>query len=109
MLAPLRVPTSGGGVLLDELIDLYLADGPRCLDGIAAALQRGDTERAARQAHQLKGSSANLSALRVRALCETLEARAVAGSTAGLAEVLTALRAAFEATAASLGAERTPR
>jgi signal transduction histidine kinase/CheY-like chemotaxis protein len=108
-LAPLRVPTSGGGVLLDELIDLYLADGPRCLDGIAAALQRGETDRVARQAHQLKGSSANLSAAQVRGLCETLEARALTGSTAGLADVLAALRAAFEATAVSLGAERTPR
>ena len=59
-LAQLRVPTGGGAVLLDQLIDLYLAEAPRCLDGIAAALQGGDTDRLARQAHQLKGSSSNL-------------------------------------------------
>ena len=43
----------------------------------------------------------------MRALCETIEERAHSGSTAGLAEVLVALRAALDATAARLRAERT--
>ena len=106
-LAALRVPTGAGALLLDELIDLYLAEAPRSLAGIAAAFHGGDTERLARQAHQLKGSSANLAAHAVRALCESLEARAQTGSTAGLAEVLAALRVALDATAARLRAERT--
>jgi CheY-like chemotaxis protein len=107
ILAELRVP-AGDTVLLDELIDLYLRDGPGRVEAIVAAVARGDTREITRCAHLLKGSSANLSARLVREISGAIEARAREGSIEGLGELCDRLRAAFEATATRLRAERSP-
>lgn len=106
VLAELRVP-AGDTLLLDELIDLYLRDGPERVEAIAAAVDRGDTREITRTAHLLKGSSANLSARAVRELASEIEARAREGSTEGLADLCDRLRGAFVMTAERLRSERS--
>jgi hypothetical protein len=107
-LAHLRRPTRRGTLLLDELIDLYLADGPRRLAALEAALARGDADDVTRQAHALKGSSANLAADEVRAACEHLETQGRTGQIDGLRTLIDAAQAAFAAAATRLLAERSP-
>ena len=65
-------------------------------DAIEKAIQSGDNEDAARQAHTLKGVSANLSLEKIRALSIALEEQIRGGGdcAAGLAE----LKAAYDVT-----------
>jgi hypothetical protein len=107
-LAELRRPTRRGTLLLDDLIDLYLADGPKRLAALEAALAAGDADGVTRQAHALRGSSANLSADQVRAACERLEIQGRTGQIEGLRALLDDAQAAFAASAPRLLAERSP-
>jgi CheY-like chemotaxis protein len=109
VLAELRRVTRSGALLLDELIDVYVAEGRRRLASLSAHLARGDLRLAGRDAHALKGSSANLGVGQVRALAGAFEQQAAAGKAEGLGEAAARLAAAFEAAAARLAAERSPR
>lgn len=59
--------------LVQQLIDLYLADIPERLKALRQALAQGDATRVAQTAHSLKGSSANLGAQRAARVCLELE------------------------------------
>jgi HPt (histidine-containing phosphotransfer) domain-containing protein len=59
--------------LIVELIDLYLEDTPHRVAAMQKALATADALSLKRAAHSLKGSSANLGARRVAALCDELE------------------------------------
>ncbi len=85
----------------------YLKDLPGRLAAVKAALDAGDAEALRQAAHALKGSSANVGALRLNKICRTLEAAAKAGALPAAAELREALdkaapaaRAALEAAAA---------
>jgi two-component system, sensor histidine kinase and response regulator len=52
----------GDEELLDELVDLYLAEYPRLLQKIRAAVSTGDAPGLYRSAHSLKGSLGALAA-----------------------------------------------
>lgn len=60
--------------LLVELIDLFVADVPARVAGLADALERGDWCLLAERAHSLKGSCASLGAVHMARLCARLEA-----------------------------------
>lgn len=68
-----------GEDVLAELFSLYDNDAGRRVDAVQAALARGDAAAAAAAAHALKGASANVGALRVRACCADVEAAARQG------------------------------
>lgn len=53
----------GDEEILQEVILLFLADTPKLIDTIQAALRTGDAEALRRAAHTLKGSSGNVGAL----------------------------------------------
>jgi len=59
--------------LLLELIDLFLADAPRCLEEMDRGLATGDVKALERAAHKLKSSSANLGARTLSSLCLRME------------------------------------
>ncbi|MCL2126549.1 MAG: Hpt domain-containing protein [Oscillospiraceae bacterium] len=65
-------------------------------EALETALQSGDKEEAARQAHSLKGVSANLSLVKIRALSVELEQ--LIKDDADHTECLAALKQAFDAT-----------
>lgn len=65
--------------LTREVIDLFIADGPRRLQAIEAALQAADTSALARAAHALKGACGNIGAQALQSWCAVLEAQASEG------------------------------
>jgi CheY-like chemotaxis protein len=69
----------GLGDGLVEVIDTYLADSPRMIDEMKAALERADLEDLSRMAHALKSSSAIFGAHRMMELCKELENHANLG------------------------------
>ena len=69
----------GNRGLLERIIDLYLSDAPRLVEGILAAAEKGDMESLLRAAHTLKSSSANVGATGLPELCRKVEGMARAG------------------------------
>jgi two-component system, sensor histidine kinase len=84
-----------------ELIELYLADAPTCLDQLRLAFGRKDACAVQRLAHSLRGSSTNLGVERLASLCASLEQQAqrddFAPARGALAEIEDAFRNAVEA------------
>jgi CheY-like chemotaxis protein/HPt (histidine-containing phosphotransfer) domain-containing protein len=66
--------------ILAELAGIFLRDTARRLGDLRHALSRGDAKEARRLAHTIKGSSLNLGAPRMAALCTVLESEGGAGS-----------------------------
>jgi HPt (histidine-containing phosphotransfer) domain-containing protein len=58
---------------LREIIGIFLEDTPTRIGELEAALGHQDMEKFVRAAHSIKGSSANLGALALRAVAERLE------------------------------------
>jgi HPt (histidine-containing phosphotransfer) domain-containing protein len=78
----------GEGVVLAEVIQLYLDEAPGQLRLLRSALEAGRLGDLGRSAHALKSASLNVGA---KALCETcsrLERQAKAGESAGTAELV---------------------
>lgn len=93
MLADLQEP--GEPDLLEELVVLFLRDTPERLAAIGDALAAGDLDGAARSAHSLKGSAANLGAGRLQDLAAIAESRARDGDASDTARVLAAMHQEF--------------
>lgn len=62
--------------LVEELVELFVDDASRRVQGILAALEHGDFEAIARAAHALKSAAANLGAFTFSGACRELENRA---------------------------------
>ena len=63
-----------------ELIDSFLEDGEVVVNKITKSYQESDVEECKRQAHTLKGSSANLGLTALGNLCKTLDRAGKAGN-----------------------------
>ncbi len=63
----------GGPDIFSELIQLYLDDLPERIDGLRAAVETRDSAALRKEAHRLKGSSQQMGAARLSALCLELE------------------------------------
>ena len=100
--------TGGELEFVDELVDTYIEDGRSQVEGLRAALDRGDTEALVRAAHSLKSSSLNVGALALGDRCRALEEAGRAGPVGDAREQVTLIAADFdEAVAALLGARAT--
>ncbi len=74
VLAGLReLQEEGEPDILEDLIGLFLTDAPPQLGALREAVEAGDAHSVERIAHGLKGSSGNLGAVRMSALCTELE------------------------------------
>ncbi|MCX7839586.1 MAG: response regulator [Anaerolineae bacterium] len=82
--------------LVQQLIDLYLADVPERLNALRQAIAQGDATRLAQTAHSLKGSSANIGAQRVARVCLELERCGKANDLTSVAEQLAVLEQEIE-------------
>ena len=58
---------------LAEIVSIFLADTPERIAELEQSLTAGDIPKFARAAHSIKGSSANLGAMALRAVAEKLE------------------------------------
>lgn len=83
----------GSQALLQEVIELFLEDGPRLLNEIREGLAAGDAAVVYKTAHTLKGSAGNFGGQDVIALAQRLEARAREGDLPTAATVFATLEA----------------
>jgi two-component system, sensor histidine kinase and response regulator len=72
-LAGIRELDDGAGVILAEVVGIFLQEVPQHLAGLNAALQRGDGAELSRVAHAFKSASGNVGAARVVKLCREIE------------------------------------
>ncbi len=56
----------GDAELLDEVVGIYREDAPQILGNLETAISARDARTAEREAHSLKGSSANIGAIRLQ-------------------------------------------
>ena len=107
-----QLPGANGALLVNKVIDVYLADAPERLAQMHAAT---DADALLKAAHSMKSSSANVGAERLAALCKELEMIGRSGTIEGarpllmnadqeLQRVLTELLEAHAATSRSLTA-----
>ena len=86
----------GDEASLVELIESFLGEAPALLDGLQAALTRGDAEGMRRAAHTLKSSCADFGAVGLAALFKEIETRAREGADRVPAALVSEALAAFE-------------
>jgi PAS domain S-box-containing protein len=92
----LREIDDGRDDLLREVIGLFAGETPPRVAAIVAAAQTGDTEALWRAAHALRSGAANLGAVHVVRLCDTIERRSRSGHMEGVAELVVELQPAAE-------------
>jgi CheY-like chemotaxis protein/HPt (histidine-containing phosphotransfer) domain-containing protein len=91
---------------LGRTIQFYLEDAPPLLREIEAGVGEGDPERVRRAAHSLKSISANVGALGLASLCQSLESAGRAKALADTETLLYGMAAESEAVFAALRAEQ---
>jgi HPt (histidine-containing phosphotransfer) domain-containing protein len=96
-----------GRAVVRPFIDDFLLESPRRLAAIRQALEDGDRDALVFAAHSLKGTSAQLGALRLAALCHELETGSLALATDGetVARTMRALEDELQQVAPALRAQ----
>ena len=79
--------------LLEELLEIFEEDSQQHIDAMRAALNSSDADQFARSAHSLKGSSYNMSAVRLADISLELEKAGYEGSLDGLEDKVNELEA----------------
>ena len=96
MLSPIRELAAQDPSGIAELVRLFLRDARSRLDSAATSAEQGDLAAISLTAHSLKGSSANLAAHTMAAVCGELEVASEAGDVNTVTELLTRLEVEFE-------------
>lgn len=94
--------------LLPGMIDLFIKDSPARINRMKEALWHDNAEALAQAAHSLKGSSGQVGARRMHALCDIIEERSRAGSMHGATALLLTLEEEFGRVCLALEAEKNP-
>jgi PAS domain S-box-containing protein len=97
----------GTGVLLAEVVALFLAAYPKRLAEMADAVAQADARALEAAAHRFKGACANVGASRPFTLCAEIETLARAGQAGQASPVIETLAAELEALGPSLEAAAT--
>jgi PAS domain S-box-containing protein len=92
--------------LLRALIDTFLSDVPRLVDGASRGLQHGQIDEVRRAAHTLKSNGATFGATSFSELSRQLEALARSETLEGAAELIERLEAEYESVRIALEAVR---
>jgi signal transduction histidine kinase/CheY-like chemotaxis protein/HPt (histidine-containing phosphotransfer) domain-containing protein len=93
-----------GRAVVGEIVDSFLGEMPRRLARLREALAAGDGEALAFAAHSLKGSSAQLGALRLASLSHALELQGHSGALQGAAALIEAIAGELDRVAPELKA-----
>jgi CheY-like chemotaxis protein/HPt (histidine-containing phosphotransfer) domain-containing protein len=105
-------PTGNGPALLGRLLESFLARIPLDLADLRTADRHGDTARALRVAHRLKGAAATVGSSGMVSLCEQLELRSRGGTVPPAGDLLPLLEQEFDRVIRALDAivpSRRPR
>ena len=103
---PAPAPGLTGRALVGEIIDSFLGEMPRRLARLREALTAGDGEALAFAAHSLKGSRAQLGALRLAALSHAVELQGRSGSLVAAAALVDEVERARPRRSTALSEER---
>jgi HPt (histidine-containing phosphotransfer) domain-containing protein len=87
---------------LREIVTLFVEDTPQRLAELDRSLAAADAPTFVRAAHSIKGSSANLGALALRAAAEELEHRSAKQGLADVASLVVRVKAEFARTQTEL-------
>lgn len=79
-----------------HLIDTFIKDSDERIRHLHAAIAAGESDTIRRTAHSLKGSSSNIGAAQMAALCSIIETKALANELDVLPEQLAALELEFK-------------
>jgi HPt (histidine-containing phosphotransfer) domain-containing protein len=85
------------------MVDMFLHDTYRHLEGIQEAVLQGDSAVVLHLAHTLKGTSSNLGAWRLAELCEEMVAQCRTGALDGAAQQVAQLQAEYARVQAEFG------
>lgn len=99
----------GDAEFVDELVDTFLADVPRQLIEVRAAVAAGTAEDAVRPAHTLKGTAASIGGRAVEAISRSIEEQGRAGSVDGVDAQVEELARALADLEAALAEARARR
>jgi HPt (histidine-containing phosphotransfer) domain-containing protein len=77
------------------VVDGFLEDAPKLIEGLGNCLRAGDAQGAIRQAHTIKGASATVGGEALRAVAQEIENAATAGDLDGVTAHLPDLESAF--------------
>ncbi|HTB80632.1 MAG TPA: Hpt domain-containing protein [Opitutaceae bacterium] len=86
----------GGDVFLREVAGIFLEDTPKRLAELEQSLAAADAATFIRAAHSIKGSSANLGAMALRAVAEQIEHNAKKEGLAGAGALIGELKTEFD-------------
>ena len=95
--------------MLSELMVMFRDDVTSGLSSMRKAVEGGDASSVEKTAHTLKGSSGNLGATRLAAVCAELERVGASGDLAPAPALIDRLEAEFERARPALEAEAEPR
>ena len=90
-----RLEEWGGPKLSNEIMRLFLENGPTRMDQVRTALTGSDLDLAERGAHSLKSSAANIGAEEVRRIANDVEIASSEGQLQRVRELLPDLEEAF--------------
>ncbi len=92
-----------GPEIVRDIIDTYLRETPKLLEGLLQHAQAGDVAGVGDIAHAMKSSSASVGAVRLSEICAGLERSARAESLEDADELLASIKETSEATMNKLG------
>jgi HPt (histidine-containing phosphotransfer) domain-containing protein len=95
----------GGAEMLAELAEMFLDDASSGLATLREAIEAGDANSVERVAHTLKGSSGNMGAKGMAAICAELQDTGSSGDLSCAPELLEQLEDEFERVRPALEAE----
>ena len=102
--AQARLQEWGGPKLLTQMVRLFLENAPVRLEQVRKGLAEGSLKDAERGVHSLKSSAANVGAVQLSKLAAHMENLAAGGDSAGVAQSLPGLEAAWAAAQTRLAA-----
>ncbi len=106
VLAALReLQEEGEPDILEELIELFLEDAPSQIAALGESVEAGNAHAVERIAHTLKGSSGNMGAARMTAICSELEDVGASSALYRAPELVKRLEEEFERVRATLKAK----
>ena len=85
-----------GPEILSELVEVFFTDTRSDLSVLGKALEEGDVRSVERTAYALKGSSANMGALRLSSICAELQKAGASGELSQVPRLLEQIKAEFE-------------
>src|SRR3954470_10586089 len=87
---------------LREIVGIFLEDTPVRIAELDQSLAAGDASKFTRAAHSIKGSSANLGAMALRAVAEKLEHQSRTAGLGGVTKLVAEVKAEFARAQAEL-------